>query len=158
MDLHLDDLTINISNINLADLRKSWDWLIADMTAILMISKLGDMFLKGKDDAIYWLDTSSGELMKVAGNSDEFDLALQDDDNIDNWFLPRLIEALEDSGQILAKNQVYSFIKPPVIGGEYGAINLKTTDVSVHFAFTGQILEQIKDLPNGTKVTIKLVD
>jgi hypothetical protein len=32
--------------------------------------------------------------------------------------------------------------------------NIEPTDVSVHFAFTGQICEQIKNLPDGTKVNI----
>jgi len=158
MSLHLDDLTINISNLDFADLREAWEWLICDMTEVIIISKFGDMFLKGGDGSIYWLDTAGGSLTKIAGNRVEFDSVLQEDDNINEWFLPHLIEELEESGQLLAKNQVYSFVMPPAIGGEYAAGNVKATDLSVHFAFTGQILEQIKDLPDGTKVKIKLVE
>jgi hypothetical protein len=158
MSLHLDDLTIDISSLDLADLRENWKWLIADMTQVLIISKLGDMFLQGKNEAIYWLDTGAGLLTQIAGSINEFDSLLKEDDNINEWFLPHLIDELEDNGQMLAKNQVYSFVKPPAIGGEYVAGNVKATDISVHFAFTGQIFEQIKDLPNGTKVDIKLVD
>ena len=54
----------------------------------------------------------------------------------------------------LKGNEVYSYKKLPVIGGEYSVDNMEPTDMSVHFAFSGQICEQIKDLPDGTKVNI----
>jgi hypothetical protein len=42
-----------------------------------------------------------------------------------------------------------------VIGGEYSVDNIEPTDMNVHFAFSGQICQQVKDLPDGTKVNIK---
>ncbi len=75
---------------------------------------------------------------------------------MDNWFLPLLIEKLLIAGKTLKENEVYSYLKIPVIGGEYSVDNIEPTDISVHFAFCGQICEQIKDLLNGTKVSIKL--
>jgi hypothetical protein len=58
----------------------------------------------------------------------------------------------------LGKNEVYSFKKLPIIGGEYSVDNIEPTDISVHFTLTGMIHEQIKDLPDGTEVQIKPID
>jgi Domain of unknown function (DUF1851) len=44
----------------------------------------------------------------------------------------------------------------PMLGGEYSVENIEPVDISVHFALAGQICEQIKDLPDGTKVRIKI--
>jgi hypothetical protein len=83
---------------------------------------------------------------------------LLDDDNVDNWFLPSLIEDLLHAGKLLQANQVYSFKKLPVIGGDYSVDNLEPTNLSAHLEFIGLIHQQIKDLPDGTQMRIKLFD
>jgi hypothetical protein len=158
MDLLLDDLTINISNINQSDLVNSWLWLIPDLKQILLISKMGDMFLSANNGHVYWLSTDDGSLTKIADSKAGFEQMLADDANIDNWFLPSLVGKLLASNKFLGKNEIYSFKKLPIIGGEYSVDNIDPADINVHFTLTGIIHEQIKDLPDGTKVQIKPID
>jgi len=158
MNLQLDDLTINMSRVDVADIRECWEWLLKDMPKVLMISKLGDMFLEGRDNGIYWLDTGIGELNKITDSISEFQQLLKDDEAVDNWFLPELISGLVDSGITLDSDEVYSYKKLPLIGGEYSVENLEPTNISVHFAISGQIAEQVKNLPDGTPVKIVLKD
>jgi hypothetical protein len=94
-------------------------------------------------------------LTKVADNLQQYEQYLTDENKVDNWFLPLLVEQLLNAGKTLRENEVYSFKKLPVIGGEFSVDNIEPTDMSVHFAFSGQISEQIRNLPDGTKVTIK---
>jgi len=126
------------------------------MQAVVTISNLGDLFLLGDDNAIYWLQTDSGELTKVADNLEQYQQFLADEEKIDNWFLPSLIEELMTAGKTLTENEVYSYKKLPVIGGAYSVENIEPASMKVHFEFTGLICEQIKDLPDGTKVNIKV--
>ncbi len=156
MKLSIQELTKDISNIDIEDLLSCWQWRLADVKAVVMMSYLGDLFLLGNDDGVYWLQTDSGALTKVSDNIEHFQQMLTEDDKIDNWFLPSLIEKLIESGKPLKENEVYSYLKPPFLGGAYSVENLQPADISVHFAFTGQICEQIKDLPDGTKVNIKV--
>lgn len=155
MTLTFQELAKDITNIDVDDILSCWHWKVADMKAICTMSCLGDLFLIGQDDAVYWLQTDNGELSKVAEDFQQFQAFLNDEDKIDNWFLPLLVKELITAGKTLKENEVYSYIKLPVIGGEYSAENIKPTDISVHFAFAGQICEQMKDLPHGTKVNIK---
>jgi len=155
MTLTLNQLTKDISGIDIEDILSCWRWKIGDMKAVVIMSILGDLFLADRESAVYWLQTDTGDLTKVADSLEEFDNHLNDDDKIDNWFLPLLIEKLISAGKTLKENEVYSYKQIPVIGGEYSVDNIEPTDMSVHFAFSGQICEQIKDLPNGTKVNIK---
>jgi hypothetical protein len=158
MNLLLDDLTINISNINQSELVENWLWLIPGFNQILLISKMGDMFLSANNGNIYWLATDDGSLTKIANSKAEFEEMLTDEANIDNWFLPLLISELAAANKYLVKNEVYSFKKLPIIGGDYSVENLDPTDVNVHFTLTGVLYQQIKDLPDRTKVQIKLID
>jgi hypothetical protein len=147
-------LTKNMTKIDLTDILECWRWRIADMKAVVTVTALGDIFLLGHDDAIYWLQTDTGDLTKVANNMEQYLELLNNEETYDNWFLPLLVEKLLAADKKLNEDEVYSYKKLPVIGGEYSVDNIEPTNISVHFAYTGQICEQIKDLPDGTKVKI----
>ena len=150
----LADLIVDSQDIDLEDICSCWQWKLEGSKSPVLISKLGDMFLIGDDNCIYWLQTDSGDLTKIADNLKHFEQMLQEDKNLDQWFLPALLDKLVNAGKLLGKNQVYSYKKLPVIGGEYSFENIDPLDISVHFAFSGQICEQIQNLPDGTKVKI----
>ncbi len=155
MTLTLGQLAKDITNVDIDDIFSCWQWHLGEMKSLLTISLLGDLFLLGNDEAVYWLQTDTGVLTKIAGDLEQYHEFLTDEDKIDHWFLPLLIEKLLNSEKTLKENEVYSFKKLPAIGGDYSVDNMEPTDMSVHFAFSGQICEQIKDLPDGTKVNIK---
>jgi hypothetical protein len=150
----LADFIVNSQDVDLEDICSCWQWRLRGPKRLVLISKLGDLFLIGNDECIYWLHTDSGDLTRIADNLEHFEQLLQKDENLDQWFLPSLLDKLANAGKILAKNQVYSYKKLPVIGGEYSMENIDPLDMSVHFAFSGQICEQIQNLPDGTKVKI----
>ena len=147
-DLLLKDIT----KIDFEEILSAWQWKVTDMLGAIMVTVWGDIFFEGNDSCIYWLQTDRGNLTKVAETNERFQGLLRDENNIDNWFLPSLLEELYNSGKTLKEDEVFSFLKLPVIGGEYSLQNIVPCSMSVHFAFTGQICEQIKDLPDGTKV------
>jgi hypothetical protein len=153
----LQDLIKEIDNIDIADITSSWQWCLGSMHAVVTISCLGDMFLLGDDNAVYWLQTDLGKLSKIAENFEEYKEFLNDPEKTDDWFLSPLVEKLLDGGKTLKSNQVYSYKISPVLGGEYTVENIEPVSMSVHFSFSGQICEQIKDLPDGTKVNFNFI-
>ena len=157
MPIEFNQLIKDTNKIDLEDICSSWQWCLADQKSIVFISCVGDIFLIGNDDAINWLDTSIGQITKIADNLEVFEQLLNDYTNVDNWFLATLVEQLISNGKTLNENEVYSFKKMPALGGEYSVDNLEVTDISVHFGLTGDIAKQIKDLPDGTKVNFKVV-
>jgi hypothetical protein len=152
------NLVRDISRINETDLLSAWQWRVDKQMKIIMISNLGDLFLQDEEGSIFWLITDGGELNKIASNYSEFEKMLSNEELIDNWLLPLLVEKLLKAGMTLEPNEVYSPLKMAILGGTYEPSNFKPTDMSVHFQFSGSICEQIKDLPDGTKVNIKIVD
>ena len=157
MPIEFQQLIKDTNKIDLEDICSSWQWCLSEQKSVVFVSCAGDMFLVGKDNAINWLDTSIGQIKKIADSLEEFEQLLHDDENVDNWFLATLVAELINKGMILKENEVYSFKKLPALGGEYSVDNLEITDISVHFGLTGNIAEQIKDLPDGTKVNFKVV-
>jgi hypothetical protein len=155
MTLTLEQLTKDITHVDIDDILSSWQWKVTGIKAVVAISCLGDIIFLRHDDNVYWLQTDTGNLTKIANSLEQYQQFLGNEEKIDNWFLPLLVEKLLAAGKTLKENEVYSYKKLPVIGGEYSVDNIYPTDMSVHFAFSGQICEQIKDLPDGTKVNIK---
>jgi hypothetical protein len=154
MHLPLKQLIKNIAKVDESDILSCWLWKLQHDMKIVMISNLGDLFLESKDGSIYWLLSDGEELKRIANDRNKFEKLLNKEENIDNWFLPSLVEKLLLAGIELKENEVYSTKKMAVLGGTYDVDNFLATDISVHFAFTGQICEQIKDLPDGANVNI----
>lgn len=154
MEHQLKKFTIDINTVDITDILSYWLWQITNIESVYMITVFGDIFYIGKDEGIYWLQSDCGDLVKVAENIEQFQKFLLDENKFDEWFLPQLVENLVNAGKILKENQIYSYKIFPVIGGEYTIDNIEPTDISVHFALSSQICEQIKELPDGTKVNI----
>jgi hypothetical protein len=148
----LKNLIKDINNIDVEDIVSSWTWCLKDLNNVVLVSAIGDMFLVGEDKQIFWLDTSAASVTRIANTITEFERLLTIEENIEQWFLASAVEELIQNGKSLKENEVFSFKILPTLGGAYSADNMEVTDISVHFNITGQLQEQIKDLPPGTKI------
>ncbi|MBL7934854.1 MAG: DUF1851 domain-containing protein [Bacteroidia bacterium] len=155
MSITIKNLTKDLKSVDLNDLLSSWRWLVQNPKQVIIVSTLGDLFTIENDNSIHWLQTDLGTYSKVAENLEEFYDMLGYEENIDNWFLPLLNEKLITAKKPLKANEIYSCIKPTILGGVLSPENIHVVNMSVHFAFTGALHEQIKDLPDGTAVNIK---
>jgi hypothetical protein len=152
MTITWEDLTVKFDE-NVSDrLIHDWTWLIGTDKTPIMVSSVGDLFLRDTTERVYWLNTGDGTLTEVADGIEKFKEKLQDQDAVSDWFLVDLISALKTEGKKLQTGQVYSYKKLIVLGGDYSPENFEPTDIEVHFSFAGQIHRQVKDLPAGTKI------
>ena len=152
MKNNLDDFIVKFDNNSANRLINDWIWLIGDDKNPILVSSIGDLFLRDGKDNIFLLNVGEGKLNLVANGIKEFESKLKDVDQVNKWFMIELIEELKNSGQYLNDKQVYSYRKLPVLGGDYSAGNFEATDIEVHFCVAGQIHERVKDLPPGTKI------
>ncbi len=54
---------------------------------------------------------------------------------------------------VLADQDVYSFKVPPVLGGQFDVANIEVMPFVVTANLAGQLHQQIKELPPGTKIS-----
>lgn len=158
MEINVDDLTVKFQNDISERLTEDWTWLIGTDKKVILISAIGDMFIMSDDKNIYWLDVGLGKIELIATDIEEFKAKLKDIEKVNDWFMIDLTTELR-SDKKLKDGQLYSYKKLPIIGGDYSVDNFEPTDMEVHFSFAGQIHQQIKDLPDGTRIDkIKFVD
>jgi hypothetical protein len=63
-----------------------------------------------------------------------------------------LIDSLVMSGKSIQKGRCYSFIIPPILGGEYKVENTVTLNIPEHYGMYASIHNQIETMPDGTHV------
>lgn len=141
--MEIQNLTINSEKYNANDLLRSWYWLCdSEQLEIAMITKLGDAFLIAPATGeILFLDTLDGELEVIADSLDEFKTLLNDSDFVIDYFSIELLAPLLDLE--MPQDTVYSFKKPPVLGGEINSANLELFDVQTHFDDMGELWDEI---------------
>jgi hypothetical protein len=150
----LSDLIVGFDHLDRDHLLDDWRWLIGPSKQPILLSAIGDAFVQDETDAtIHLLDTAAGSCSRVAADEDEFRALLRDSQWVTDHLAVNVIADFLAKGMGLESGQIYSWRRPPVLGGEYGLDNVGTTDIAVHFSVTGQIHEQVRSLPPGTPVT-----
>jgi hypothetical protein len=158
MKRNLDDLIVKFDKDTSEKLTKNWTWLIGTDKKVLLVSTIGDMFLADNNNRVYWLDVGGGEFNLVADTIEDFETRLKDIEQVNEWFMIDLTTELKNSEKKLKDGQLYSYYKLPIIGGNYTVDNFAPLSIEEHFGYLGDLHKQIKDLPDGTKVEIKIVD
>jgi hypothetical protein len=148
----LTHLTIKIEGLPFDSLLSDWRWLVsADFTPILM-TFFGDLFLCDPSGRVHFLDLMSGEFKQVAESQEEFDNMCEERDQRSSWFLGVLRNEVRKSCGELAAGECYSCKKPLSLGGQLDADNFERTSLQVHYSILGQLHQQTRHLPAGTKI------
>jgi hypothetical protein len=156
MSLTWDDLTCNPDEEAINALATSWGWRIDDAFTPLLFTAFGDMFYEADKGGVYWLNTGTAEVERVADNVEAFNQLLRED-IADDWLLPPLVEALIEAGKECDDGECYSYVTLPVFAeGEYVVENFDPVPIREHCDITGSVLKQLEDVPDGTDVSIDI--
>ncbi len=158
MKLTWDEILIKFDKSKEQEILEDWVWLVGNNKAIVFITCIGDLFLKNSNEEYFWLDVGIGEFDKVADSKEEFESKLKDNDIRDDWFLTKVVLKLRASGLALKEGYLYSYKKLPILSGSYQTDNFELTLIEIHFSIIGQLQRQLKDIPDGTQVNLKIID
>jgi hypothetical protein len=147
-----NELTVSPDGLDLDGLLTEWRWLANEWFQPVVITALGDLFLRHDDGRIFWLEAGWGRLTEVAASAEEFKRLMVQPENANEWFALQLVGNLLTSGIRLGPGECFGYKVPPVLGGEVNLNNFEPTDLQVHFGILGQIHRQVKDLPHGTPI------
>lgn len=152
MRITWNELTVSRDDVELDGLMSEWRWLADEAFQPVVISALGDLFLRHEDGRMFWLDAGWGQLTEVAASAEEFKRLMVQPENTDAWFAPQLVGDLFAGGKRLGPGECFGYKIPPVLGGKIEPDNFEPTDLQVHFGILGQVHRQVKDLPPGTPI------
>jgi hypothetical protein len=156
MTLAWSSLTCKPDEEALGQLAESWGWLLTEPFVPVLFSVFGDVFFEPDSGGIWWLNTGTAEVSRVAHTVQEFG-GLLGTDLANDWFMPDLIESLQAAGKFAGAGQCYSYVVLPVFAeGRYEVENLNPVPVHEHFGLTGRVLRELRSLPDGALVRLKV--
>jgi hypothetical protein len=82
MRITWNELTVDFQKHGADDLLRDWRWLLGDSMRLLLVSAIGDMFLADPAGQVFWLDTGTGQLQKIAASIDQFQQLRQQGQNV----------------------------------------------------------------------------
>jgi hypothetical protein len=153
--MNLKDYIIEDLDLDWQDLLKSWSWRIQGGYTAWFLNCFGDLFCH-QDGKVYRLALDDGSFQKLADSKDEF--AKNDDEQFRDWLLTPLVDDLVDSGMTLAKGECYSFVRLPILGGDYSLENVVVRQVAFLYKALGPTFKELESIPDGEKVTFRVVD
>jgi hypothetical protein len=132
--------------ITLDDALNKWSWL-HDMTGLepVEIGPFGDVVFKQSNGTFNILNVNSAEFRTFTNSKEERELLC----------LPQLVADLESAGLHLRDGKCYG-LKPLAIFKSYTPENMYVATAFEYISFMGDFYGQIKDLPDGTTLQIKV--
>ena len=135
-----------------------WSWLVPPEFTLWLVSRLCDLFIVTPDGAVHMLDVGAGSLKKLADSRDDFGRLIDDEDNASLWLAIPLVDELVATGMDLQPGQCYGFKVPPVLGGQYTVENCGILAIPDYLGVYGSIHDQLRGLPDGSRVALKVVE
>lgn len=133
-----------------------WSQILPAEAQVLRTNLFGDVFVVDRGGSVHMLERAGCSADEIASSEEEFWRQLESDD--EGWQLRPLADECRSAGKKLGVGQCYAFTTLPILGGDYAVENVWVAHWNEWFSFTAALFQQIKDLPDGTTVTLKVVD
>lgn len=144
-----------LDGVTAADL-SGWADILPARCRVVGANLFADIFLSDAYGAVHMLEVAAASITKIAASEEEFRHRCIDDE--DGWLLRPLVDQCRSAGMNPTPSQCYAFTTLPLFGGEYKTDNIWMCSWSEWISYTASIYAQTKDLPDGTPVSISVVD
>jgi hypothetical protein len=151
-----EQYVLPVTRSDWGELLAAWQPIIPQRSSPWILTKFGEIFFCHEDGKIGMLQVSGFQYQVVAKDQTDFREWLVDPDKTTEWFLAPLVDRLEAVGKRLAPEQCFSFIRPLALGGALTMENVMVISIREHFRCWGDVFQQMKDVPDGGHVILKV--
>ena len=139
-------------------IRDSCGWVGIDPVEVVGTTAFGNVMIKDTQGRYWRLCPEALYCEVIAQTRAVLDEVSRDQAFLRDWYLQPMVEQAEEALGPLAPGQVYHWVISPVLGGEYVIDNVRCLDHVEQLRFCGDLAREIKDLPDGAQVKLRLVD
>jgi hypothetical protein len=132
---------------------KAWEWIGLDGKTPMFTSAFGNVFFRAAD-GFWFLDRLAGTLTRPWDTAGQLQDELDTPEGQSVYLSAGLVWAANELGVVPSEAQVYDFAVPPILGGEQIVANVEVVDFTVALGISGQIHEQLRDVPPGTPIRL----
>ena len=139
-------------------IRESWGWTGLDPVEVVDENDFGNVIVRDASGSYWRIVPEDLSCEVVAENRAALDTLSRDQVFLKDWYMESLVaDAVRVHGP-LEGGRKFFLLTPGPLGGAYDSKNVRTAPVEEVLGLAGDIARQIKDLPDGAKVEIKVVE
>lgn len=140
------------------DIRVAWAWFGVEPAEVLCVNKFGNVVFADKSGKYWRICPEELQCKCIADSAGEYERLARDTEFAVDWEMARLVALAESKFGVQPSGRCFCLKIPAMLGGEYDIGNIGTISVGELVRFSGDVARQIKDLPPGSKVELKVVD
>ena len=140
------------------EIRESWGWVGIDPIEVVGENDFGNLMIKDVEGKYWRLCPEDVYCEVVAENREKLDALSTDQEFLEDWYMKALVEVAKDTLGPLEEGRKYYLVIPGALGGEYVISNIKTAPLVEIIRYSGDVGKQIKDLPDGAQINLKVID
>lgn len=138
--------------------RLAWGWVGIEPKQVVAVNAFGNLLLRDTAGR-YWRICPEELFAKiVADNEQSYNALMADADFLENWEMVRFVEIAVRNLGATDTGKCYCLKLPGILGGEYQPENFGVITIEELILSSGDIAQQIKDVPDGRTVQIQIVD
>ncbi|MGA8430126.1 MAG: hypothetical protein WB729_09915 [Candidatus Sulfotelmatobacter sp.] len=147
----------DVEGISAERLLSEWKWLAPGEFSLLAVNAFGDLFLQDARGSVHRLDVTRGTISAVATSTAEFRDAAKEAGKKRDWFLEERSEQAARKGCSPRKGQCVGG-KIPIVFAQSASMpdNMYVADLYEYVSFMGDLHHQMKNIPDGGQVRIKV--
>ncbi|MEC7291070.1 MAG: T6SS immunity protein Tdi1 domain-containing protein [Pseudomonadota bacterium] len=142
----------------LAAVRLAWGWVGIEPKQVVAVNAFGNLLLEDNAGQ-YWRICPEELFAKiVADNEQSYNGLMADADFLEDWEMVRLVEVAGRNLGAPDAGKCFCLKLPGVLGGQYQPENFGVISIEELILSSGDIAQQIKDIPDGGTVQNQIVD
>lgn len=140
------------------EIRKSWSWVGFDPEEVVCENDFGNLIIRDRHGWYWRLCPEDIYCEIVARSREELDALFQDQEFVTDWSMQGLVDQAKEALGPLPVGRKYHLVIPGALGGEYSLSNIKTAPLLEIIGLSGDIGQQIQDLPDGAQIRLKVTE
>ena len=138
--------------------RRAWEFTGLVPSSVLDTNAFGNLLVEDTSGRVWRICPEELSCAIVAATRNDFEKLRRSPEFSEDWQMTRLVEVARSSLGALGPGRCYCLKVPAIIGGSYAVDNLGTITLSELIDVSGHIAVRVKDLPDGARVELKIVE
>lgn len=138
--------------------KEAWGWTGIQPDEVISDNAFGNLIVKDIKGKYWRICPEDAYCKAVAENQKELKALSSDEEFLEDWNMEALLEKAKAVLGDLTEGNKYCFVIPGVLGGEYGIDNIRKAPLEEVIGISGDIGKQIVNLPEDSKVILKVND
>ncbi len=140
------------------EISRSWGWTGLVPLRIVKRNLFGNLLVEHENGTVWRITPEELTCELVTDSVHSLPALFSEAEFHEDWEMEGLVHRAELAAGRLEDSEAYCLQLPIPLGGNYNAESIVKLDLVVLHRFAGETAHQIRDLPDGTEIQIRIVD